>query len=55
MINNMLTHPKSIEDIMNKYKLRWILKEEDKKLKSHNRNNLEKKYTDLGISIKKLN
>ena len=55
MINNMLTHPKSIEDIMNKYEVGWILKEEDKKLKSHNRNNHDKEYTDKGISIKKLN
>ena len=46
MINNMLTHPKSIEDIMNKYEIGWILKEKDKKLKSHNRNNDDKKYTD---------
>ena len=55
MINDMLTHPKSIEDIMNKYEVGWILKEEDKKLKSHNRNNHDKEYTDKGISIKKLN
>ena len=44
-----------IEDIMNKYEVGWILKEEDQKLKSHNWNNHDKEYTDKGIFLKKLN
>ena len=55
MINDMMDSPETIENVLDKYEVGWILKEEDKRLKSHNRNNHDKEYLDNGITIKKIN
>tara|TARA_B100000963_G_C22381559_1_gene560351 strand:- start:73 stop:519 length:447 start_codon:yes stop_codon:yes gene_type:complete len=55
MINDMMDSPETIEDVLDKYEVGWILKEEDKRLKSYNRNNHDKEYLDNGITIKKIN
>lgn len=54
MINDMVLESNSIESILDNYEVGWILKEKDRRLKSHNRTDHELDYSANSIEIKRL-
>ena len=53
MINDMLLEIDTIQGVLDNYEVGWILKEEDRRLKSYNRTDHELEYSENGIEIKR--
>lgn len=51
MILDMKENPDNIESIMDSYSMGWILKDEDRRLKSHNREDHDALYEEANIRL----